>query len=121
MANTTSSRPMVGGGLYSLRGGQVQPVSSPAPGINVPESPMTTTPTQQQGSSINMGELLGGLMKLYGATGQQGAGQQQESGNIFSMLKGLFGSKGATGTGTVPQGSIQPGVNYSTLGRTYGM
>lgn len=115
-----NNRPTSGSGLYSLRSGQVQPVQGPAPGVNVPQSPMIMPPAQQQGSSINMGELLGGLMKLYGAAGQQGAGQQQGSGNIFSMLKGLFGSKDATGTGTVPQGSIRPGVNYSTFGRTYG-
>jgi hypothetical protein len=80
-------------------------------------------PVQQQGSGINMGELLSGLMSLQQGLGQQqGAGQQQGSGgNIFSMLKGLFGRKGTTGTGTVRPGTIQPGVNYSTLGRSYGM
>jgi hypothetical protein len=119
MANTINSKPIVGGGLYSLRGGRIQPVQGPAPGVNVPASPMMAAPSpQQQGDNINLGDILmKGMAAYYG-----GDGQQQGAGNIFSMLKGLFGGKGAaTGTGSIPSGSVQPGVNYSTLGRTYGM
>lgn len=130
MAN---NRSISGSGLYSLRGGQIQPVQGPTPGINMPAPPMMAAPppTQQQGG-INVGELLSGLVSLYGATktgqqgiGQQGIGQQQGYGNLFNMLKGLFSGKdvgtGTVPSGTVPSGNIQPGVNYSTLGRSYGM
>lgn len=116
-----NNRPMSGRGLYSLRGGQVQPVLGPAPGVNAPQSPMMMpSPAQRKSSNINMGQLLSGMMSIYGGAAGQQSGQQQGSGNIWNMLKSLFGRRG-TATGTVPAGSIRPGVNYSTLGRTYGM
>lgn len=115
-----NNRPMSGRGLYSLRGGQVQPVLGPAPGVNAPQSPMMMPPAQRKSSSVNIGQLLSSIMSIYaGTAGQQGAAGQQQGSGIFGMLKGLFGRKSTTGT--VPAGSIRPGVNYSTLGRTYGM
>lgn len=119
------SRNSTESGLYSLRSNRVQPVQGPAPGVNVPAPPMMMgAPKQQQGDTVNLGDiLLKGMQAYYGGAGQQGVGQgaagqgatgqPQGLANVWNMLSGLFGGRGG---GTVPSGSAQAGVG-TTAGR----